>query len=86
MGEFTVFLRGHAIDVKVTRAFVQKPLGRKADSDDDWYGYSELEFDVLAVWDDEDERMTDSDSEEYAESNHDEISDMIWSELEKDNG
>lgn len=86
MGEFTVFLRGHAIDVKVTRAFVQKPLGRIADSDDDCYGYSELEFDVLAVWDDEDECMGDIEAQEYAESNHDEISDMIWSELEKDNG
>lgn len=83
MSELTVFLRGYTIDVDVTRAFVQKPLGRNADSDADCYGYSELEFDVLAVWNDDDECMTDDMAKEYAENNHEEITDMIWSELER---
>lgn len=83
MSELTVFLRGYAIDVNVTRAFVQKPLGPKADSDDDCYGYSELEYDVLAVFDDEEQILCAEASERYADDNREEITDMIWSELER---
>lgn len=83
MSELTVFLRGFAIDVNVTRAFVHKPLGPKADSDDDCYGYSELDYDVLAVFDDEDNRLSDEAAQEYAENNQEEITDQIWSELER---
>ncbi len=42
--------------VNVTSSFVQKPMGPRADSDYDCYGYSEVEFDVYdrkgypAVW------------------------------------
>ena len=83
MSELTVFLRGFEIDVNVTRAFVQKPMGMRADSDDDCYGYSELEYDVTCVIDDEDNALCASDCQEYADANRDEITDMIWSELEK---
>lgn len=82
MSELTVFLRGYTIDVKITNVFVQKALGRNADSDADCYGYSELDFDVLAVWNDEDERIDDASAKEYADNNAD-ITDMIWSELER---
>lgn len=83
MSELTVFLRGFAIDVNVTRAFVQKPLGQKADSDDDCYGYSELEYDVLAVFDDEEQQLSAEAAQEYADNNQEEITDQIWSELER---
>lgn len=83
MSELTVFLRGYAIDVKIKHVFVQEPLGPKADSDDDCYGYSELEYDVLAVFDDEEQILCAEASERYAEENRDEITDMIWSELER---
>lgn len=83
MSELTVFLRGYAIDVNVTRAFVQKPLGPKADSDDDCYGYSELDYDVLAVFDDEDQQLSAEAAQEYADNNQEEITDQIWSELER---
>lgn len=83
MSELTVFLRGFEIDVNVTRAFVQKPMGMRADSDDDCYGYSELEYDVLAVFDDEEQILCAEASERYADENRDEITDQIWSELER---
>lgn len=83
MSELTVFLRGYAIDVKITNVFVQKALGRKADSDADCYGYSELEYDVLAVFDDEEQQLSDEAAQEYADNNQEEITDQIWSELER---
>lgn len=33
--------------ISVTSFFVQRPMGRSADSDMDCYGYTEIEFDVL---------------------------------------
>lgn len=83
MSELTVFLRGNAIDVKIKHAFVQAPMGTRADSDSDCYGYSELDYDVLAVFDDEEQRLTDEQAKEYADNNQEEITDMIWSELER---
>lgn len=83
MSELTIFVSGYAIDVKIKHAFVQKPMGMRADSDADCYGYSELDFEVLAVWNDEDERMDDAAAQEYADNNSDDITDMIWSELER---
>lgn len=83
MSELTVFLRGFAIDVKIKHAFVQAPMGTRADSDADCYGYSELDYDVLAVFDGNDERINSEDAEQYADTNRDEITDMIWSELER---
>jgi len=83
MSELTVFLRGNAIDVKIKHVFVQKALGRNADSDSDCYGYSELEYDVMAVFDDEEQQLSDEAAQEYADNNQEEITDMIWSELER---
>lgn len=83
MSELTVFLRGFAIDVKIKHVFVQAPMGMRADSDSDCYGYSELDYDVLAVFDDEGQQLSDESAQEYAENNQEEISDMIWSELER---
>lgn len=42
------------IDVVVTYFFVQKPLGRMADSDVDCYGYTEVEFDIVRIFDEDD--------------------------------
>jgi len=83
MSELTVFLRGNAIDVKIKHVFVQKALGRKADSDADCYGYSELDYDVLAVFDDEDQQLSDEEAQKYADNNQEEITDQIWHELER---
>lgn len=83
MSELTVFLRGNAIDVKIKHVFVQAPMGTRADSDADCYGYSELDYDVLAVFDDEEQRLTDEQAQEYADNNQEEITDQIWSELER---
>lgn len=83
MSELTVFLRGYSIDVKIKHVFVQKPMGMRADSDSDCYGYSELDYDVLAVFDDEDQWLSDEAAQEYADNNQEEITDMIWSELER---
>lgn len=43
------------VDVVVTHFFVQKPLGPSADSDYDCYGYTELEYDVVRVFNEDDE-------------------------------
>lgn len=83
MSELTVFLRGNAIDVKIKHVFVQAPMGMRADSDADCYGYSELDYDVLAVFDDEDQQLSKEAAEQYADDNQEEITDMIWSELER---
>lgn len=83
MSELTVFLRGNAIDVKIKYVFVQAPMGMRADSDSDCYGYSELDYDVLAVFDDEDQQLNDEAAQEYADNNQEEITDQIWSELER---
>lgn len=83
MSELTVFLRGNAIDVKIKHVFVQEPMGMRADSDADCYGYSELDYDVLAVFDDEEQQLSDEAAKEYADNNQEEITDMIWSELER---
>lgn len=83
MSELTVFLRGYTIDVNVTRAFVQKPMGPRADSDYDCYGYSELDYDVLAVVNDYDDALPESQAQDWAEANHAEIVEQIWSELEE---
>lgn len=83
MSELTVFLRGYTVDVNIAKVFVQKPMGTRADSDADCYGYSELDFEVLAVWNDEDERMDAAAAQEYADNNNADIIDMIWSELER---
>ena len=82
MSELTVFLRGFAIDVKIKHVFVQAPMGMRADSDADCYGYSELDYDVLAVFDDE-EQLNDEAAQEYADNNQEEITDQIWYELER---
>jgi len=83
MSELTVFLRGNAIDVKIKHVFVQAPMGTRADSDADCYGYSELDYDVLAVFDDEERQLSDEAAQEYADKNQEEITDQIWSELER---
>ena len=83
MSELTVFLRGDAIDVKIKHVFVQEPMGMRADSDADCYGYSELDYDVLAVFDDEEQQLSKEAAEQYADDNQEEITDMIWSELER---
>jgi len=83
MSELTVFLRGNAIDVKIKHVFVQAPMGTRADSDADCYGYSELDYDVVAVFDDEDQQLSKEAAEQYADDNQEEINDMIWSELER---
>lgn len=83
MSELTVFLRGYAIDVKIKHVFVQAPMGTRADSDADCYGYSELDYDVLAVFDDEEQQLSKEAAEQYADDNQEEITDMIWSELER---
>jgi hypothetical protein len=83
MSELTVFLRGNAIDVKIKHVFVQAPMGTRADSDADCYGYSELEYDVLAVFDDDEQQLSKEAAEQYADDNQEEITDMIWSELER---
>lgn len=83
MSELTVFLRGNAIDVKIKHVFVQAPMGTRADSDSDCYGYSELDYDVLAVFDDEEQQISDEAAQEYADNNQEEITDQIWSELER---
>lgn len=83
MSELTVFLRGNAIDVKIKHVFVQAPIGMRADSDSDCYGYSELDYDVLAVFDDEENQLSDEAAQEYADTNQEEITDQIWSELER---
>lgn len=83
MSELTVFLRGNAIDVKIKHVFVQAPMGTRADSDSDCYGYSELDYDVLSVFDDEEQKLSDEAAQEYADNNQEEITDMIWSELER---
>lgn len=83
MSRVGVNLGGFAIDIYVTRAFVQKPMGMRAYSDADCYGYSELDYDVLAVFDDEDNRLSDEAAQEYADNNQEEITDQIWSELER---
>lgn len=83
MSELTVFLRGDAIDVKIKHVFVQAPIGMRADSDSDCYGYSELDYDVLAVFDDEENQLSDEAAQEYADTNQEEITDQIWSELER---
>ena len=81
MSRVGVNLGGFAIDIYVTKAFVQKPMGMRADSDSDCYGYSELNYDVLAVFDDEDNRLSDEAAQEYADNNQEEITDQVWSEL-----
>lgn len=43
------------VDVVVTHFFVQKPLGPRADSDYDCYGYTELEYDIVRVFNEDDE-------------------------------
>lgn len=43
------------VDVEVTYYFVQKPLGPSADSDYDCYGYTELEYDIVRVFNEDDE-------------------------------
>jgi len=83
MSELTVFLRGYAIDVKIKHVFVQAPMGTRADSDADCYGYSELDYDVLSVFDDEDQQLSREAAEQYADDNQEEITDQIWSELER---
>lgn len=83
MSELTVFLRGFAIAVKIKHVFVQAPMGMRADSDADCYGYSELDYDVLAVFDDEEQQLNDEAAQEYADNNQEEITDQIWSELER---
>lgn len=40
-------IRGIPCKVRVTRYFVQRPMGRMADSPEDCYGYTEVDFDVL---------------------------------------
>lgn len=40
-------ISGIPCQIKVTRCFVQKPMGRMADSDWDCNGYEEIEFEVL---------------------------------------
>jgi len=83
MSELTVFIRGYAVDVNVTRAFVQKPLGRMADSDADCYGYSELDYDVIAVINEHGDAMQEIAANSWAEANHAEIVENIWHELER---
>lgn len=83
MSELTVFLRGFAIDVKIKHVFVQAPMGMRADSDADCYGYSELDYDVLAVFDHEEQQLSKEAAEQYECEHQDEITDMIWSELER---
>lgn len=83
MSVLTVFLRGSAIDVKIKHVFVQAPMGMRADSDDDCYGYSELDYDVMAVFDDEEQQLNDEAAQEYADNNQEEITDQIWYELER---
>lgn len=83
MSELTVFLRGNAIDVKIKHVFIKAPMGTRADSDADCYGYSELDYDVLAVFDDEEQQLSDEAAQEYADNNQEEITDQIWYELER---
>lgn len=75
MSELTVFLRGYAIDVNVTSVITEK------ESSDHPACY-ELDYDVLAVFDN-DERINSDDAEQYAYDNKQEITDQIWSELER---
>lgn len=43
------------VEIEVTYYFVQKPLGRNADSDVDCYGYTEIEFDIVRIFDEDDQ-------------------------------
>lgn len=58
-------IRGIPCRIKVTRYFVQKPLGRMADSPEDCYGYTAIDYEVLdrrgrpASW--LERKMTDDD-------------------------
>lgn len=58
---------GIPCQIQVDRCFVQKPMGRSADSDWDCYGYEEIEFSVLdrkgypAAW--LEKKLTDADRE-----------------------
>jgi hypothetical protein len=83
MSELTVFLRGYAIDVKIKHVFVQAPMGMRADSDQDCYGYSELDYEVKEVVNDYGDSLHDSLAQSWAEANHAEIIEQIWSELER---
>jgi hypothetical protein len=43
------------VEIEVTYYFVQKPLGRNADSDADCYGYTDIEFDIVRIFDEDDQ-------------------------------
>lgn len=43
------------VEIEVTSFFVQKPLGRYADSDVDCYGYTEIEFEIVRIFDEDEE-------------------------------
>lgn len=76
MSELTVFLRGYAIDVNITNVITEKESHNNPECYD-------LEYDVLAVFDDGEERISDVNAQEWAERNKEEIADQIWHELER---
>lgn len=80
---YTVTLHGHIVEAVVTSCVDVKPDYSTWDSSDDYYGYRELEFDVLSVTDEEDERgLSDQERDAFANEHADAIEDLIWSQIE----
>lgn len=49
MKQIEIYIDCYTFFVDVTRYFVQKPLGRWADSDVDCYGYTDLDFEITSI-------------------------------------
>lgn len=80
---YTVNLQGHIVEVVVTSCVDVKPNYSTWDSADDYYGYRELEFDVLSVTNEEEEReLSDQERDAFANEHADAIEDLIWSQIE----
>lgn len=79
----TLTLHGHTIEVVVTSCVDVKPDYSTWDSDDDYYGYRELEFNVLSVTDEEYERkLSEQECATFANEHAEAIEDLIWNQVE----
>lgn len=78
---FEISIADHTLEIDVTHFFLQQPQWN-ADNDQDYYGYTDIEYQVLSGigWDEElevDKVLTASEIESIVDKYDDEIQTMI---------